>query len=192
MVGGRCQDKNPNQPQQPWGLNKSRPPPPTLSCPCNKHKKLETKSAHLPQGLPVLVTSKGNRNDGHEVQHWGVHCYTIALTCPDKSSIALIALIVRAMPQLCVLLIFIHKTSCWFFCLTQLTHGPTLQFKENEKHPWRILTVEIPHTLKEKELHGPGGGSCNDLPLNLYKRNFMDSAYNLKTKKHSRRTLTAE
>ncbi len=34
-----------------------------------------------------------------------MHCYTIALTCPDKSSIALIALIVRAMPQLCVLLI---------------------------------------------------------------------------------------
>ena len=54
----------------------------------------------------MLVTSKGNRNDGHEVQHWGMHCYTIALTCPDKSSIALIALIVRAMPQLCVLLIF--------------------------------------------------------------------------------------
>ena len=40
-------------------------------------------------------------------------------------------------------------------------------------------------TLKEKELHGPGGGgeSCNDLPLNLYKKNFMDSAYNLKKKK---------
>ena len=37
-----------------------------------------------------------------------------------------------------------------------------------------------------------GGGSCNDLPFNLYKRNFMDSAYNLKRKKHSRKTLTAE
>ena len=35
-----------------------------------------------------------------------MHCYTIALTCPDKSRIALIALIVRVMPQLCVLLIF--------------------------------------------------------------------------------------
>ena len=131
MVGGRCQDKNPNQPQQPWGLNKSRPPPPTLSCPCNNHKKLETKSAHLPQDLPVLVTSRGNWNDGHEVQHWGVHCYTIALTCPDKSSIALIALIVRAMPQLCVLLIFIHKTSCWFFCLqpTDSWTHPSIQRK---------------------------------------------------------------
>ena len=110
MVGGRCQDKtqttlNPNQPQQPWSLNKSSPPPTTLSWPCNKHNKLETKSAHLPQDLPVLVTIRGSWNDGHEVQHWGMHCYTIALTCPDKSSIALIALIVRAMPQLCVLLI---------------------------------------------------------------------------------------
>ena len=57
------------------------------------------------------------------------------------------------------------------------------------RKPW--TRVEIPHTLKEN--HGPGGGgSCNDLPFNLYKRNFMDSAYNLKRKKHSRKTLTAE
>jgi len=58
-------------------------------------------------------------------------CYTIALTCPDKSSIALIALIVRAMPQLCVLLILIHNTSCWFFCLPPIdlwTH-PSIQRK---------------------------------------------------------------
>ena len=155
MLGGRCQDKNPNnfkpnQPQQPWGLNKSSPPPQTLSCPCNKHMKLETKAAHLPQDLPVLVTSKRNWNDGHEVQHWGMHCYTIALTCPDKSSIPLIALIVRAMPQLCVLLILIHNKSWWVFCLPQIdfalgttSPGHTSSFFRYDIHPPRQTVVGL-------------------------------------------------